>query len=106
LVILSLNFQNQGSAVCQPNQIIWPEFVNYPFEGVRNLKTYVVVLDPSTHILIAVQLKRFVCFPAAVVNAHIDVRALGVLACLSAVPGKHVAGGADGSLCVEHRFES
>jgi hypothetical protein len=53
----------------------------------------------------AIKLKRLVRFPPAVLNAHIDVCALGVPARFAAVPGQSDSSGANRPLCVEHRFQ-
>jgi len=41
-----------------------------PFERISNLKTNVVVLHPGAHLRIAIQLKRFIRFPTAVINGQ------------------------------------
>src|ERR1700686_457665 len=62
-----------------------------------------IVLDPCSNIRAAVELERLAGFPAAIENAHIDVRALSVFARFAGIPGKHVTGGAYRPFGVEDR---
>ena len=105
LIVHAFHFQNQHCAVCQLHQVVGPEFVNDALERIRNLKANMVVFHPGSHIGIAIKLQRLICLPSAVVDAHINVGALCVLACFARVPRQHVGGGTYWTLGVKDRLQ-
>lgn len=101
LVVLSLHFEYEHFPVCEADQVIRTELVDDAPERIRDLEPQMIVLDPSGNVRASIKFKSLACLPTAVEHSHVDVAVVYVLASLSRVPGKHVAGSADWSFRVE-----
>src|ERR1700722_11506739 len=91
LGVLPLYFQNNGDAVRQPDQKVWPVLLYDALPDEENLETEMIVLNPRFDFLGPVQLIGFRRLPRAVINGKIDVALLCELTGPAGVPRAHVA---------------
>lgn len=101
--LLAFDFENQRRSRCQPNQKIGAVFSHDAAVDVQNLEAEVIVLDPSFHEIIMLQLVCLRGLPAAVKRGDVDVRLSRLLARAGGIPLPHVGGAHNRPLAVEHR---
>lgn len=103
--VLPLHLKHELRALAELDQEVGPAPVDAPLPDVDHLEAQVVVLGPGDHVVVVVQREGLGRLPRAVVDAEVDVGALGVLAGLGRVPSGHVPGAAQGALTIQHQLD-